>query len=67
MLTKTHRKGGGLFLGIRVVYPVTVTNDRHWKLVNGKLVRRPHQLIVWRIEIGFITHTLTIHFKKPKL
>ena len=64
---KTHRPAGGLFVGARFVYPVTVTEERQrWKLVGSKFDRLPSLYRVWHIDLGLLTHTLTTYFRKPK-
>lgn len=63
-ITKTHKPAGGLFLGLRFHYPITV-QDKQFKLVNKKFVR----VGPWRVshlDIGLLTHTISIYIRKQK-
>ena len=61
-LIKNHRPGGGLFLGVRVCYMTRVISSR-WKLVGKKFVKVPDHY-VWHVDIGLLTHTLSIYIRK---
>lgn len=61
-LTKTHRPGGGLFLGLRLHYRTRVISSR-WKLVKKKFVKVPDHF-VWHVDIGLLTQTFSIYIRK---
>jgi hypothetical protein len=62
---KTHRPAGGLFLGARFVYPVSIYYDSpQWKLVKGRFVRQSNTFTVWQFSIGLVFWTLTLYFRR---
>jgi hypothetical protein len=63
---KTHRPAGGLFLGLRFVYPITVVHDLpQWKLTGGKFVKQPTTFRTTHLDLGLVFWTLTIYFRRP--
>lgn len=64
--SRTHRPAGGLFLGLRLVYPIQVChNNPKFKLVAGVFIPQPTTFSVWHLDVGLVLWTVSFYFRKP--
>lgn len=63
---RTHRPAGGLFLGLRLVYPIRVLYDcPRFKLISGVFIPQPISFTVWHIDVGLVFWTASFYFRTP--